>query len=302
MKILIQGLLNLAGYQIRRVQPSLPVDNTTGELSFGPYKIECDNNGILQSYKSAPCTNKFLGRLALCLSESNPELGIVDVGANCGDTAALMRSYSKLPILCIEGDNKLHALLNKNLVQCPDITIIKSYLGEVTGPVSVNIDKEGWNNTLVPSADSDLIVEIVRLDELKHPWLSERKIGLLKIDTEGFDVSIIHGAKRLLEESRPIISFEYNRDNMDAISESGLRVFPYLASLDYEGLMLYDNYGRYFMSTTVKDVELLAELHNFIQCPKRGIYYFDIVAFPKSATLLWRKFRESEIANEGDRN
>jgi len=219
------------------------------------------------------------------------------VGANCGDTAALMRSHAKLPILSIEGDPKLYALLQKNSAQLPDITLANVYVGETTGSVSVKIEKQGWNNTLVPSETAGSVVQIVRLDELTHPWFNKKKIGLLKADTEGFDVPILFGAEKLLELFKPVIAFEYNRDNMDAIAEPGIRVFPYLESLGYEGLMIYDNYGRYCMTSKVQNFELLKELHQFIEKPKRGILYFDMVAFPKGKEVMFKKFRDAEVAN-----
>jgi FkbM family methyltransferase len=304
MKALIKKMFGFAGYKLERLQ-QFEKDCFRGYLTFGPYKIKCHNASQIKCYASVPSSNKYLGRLALVIQTHNPEspqIGIIDVGANCGDTAALMRSQTNLPILCIEGDSKLYSLLQQNMRQCSDITIVHSYIGEATGPLSVKIEKEGWNNTLVPSETAGSVIQICRLDDLSNPWLSRRRIGLLKIDTEGFDVSILFGAKKLLETSKPVIAFEYNRDGMDAISESGLRVFPYLKNLDYESLMIYDNYGRFIMATTVQNLQLLKELHRFIERPKRGIHYFDMVAFPKAGAVLFQKFRDAEIANDQDRN
>jgi FkbM family methyltransferase len=304
MKTRLKKLLAGAGLQIQRL-PRTKVDepadgHVSALLNFGPYKIRCHCKEHIEIYSQAPNYNQFLGRLAACLGEVDAKTGIIDVGANCGDTAALMRSHTHLPILCIEGDANLFSLLKENSRQCPDVTLINSYLGEKTGPASVKIEKEGWNNTLVPSENSDSLIRIVRLDELQHAWLTEKKVGLLKVDTEGFDVPILFGAKGILEQSKPVVAFEYNRDNMDAISEPGLRIFPYLESLGYEGLMTYDNYGRYFMATTVTNIGLLTDLDRYTRRPKRGVFYFDVVAFPKRESVLFRRFRDAEMACEYD--
>src|SRR5207249_5016916 len=117
-RTLVKSILRLAGYQITPLQQTSndkPSDDfVTGVLNFGPYKIESHSKAQLEAYVLAPDTNQFLGRLAACIGDSDAEFGIIDVGANCGDTAALMRSHAKLPILCIEGDAKLYALLQKN--------------------------------------------------------------------------------------------------------------------------------------------------------------------------------------------
>jgi hypothetical protein len=158
----------------------------------------------------------------------------------------------------------------------------------------VKIEKEGWNNTLVPAENSDTVLQIVRLDELSEPGLTKRKVGLLKVDAEGFDIAILFGAKNLLAASKPVIAFEYNRDNMDAIGEPGLRVFPYLDGLGYEGLLIYDSPGRYLLSATVQDMDLLSDLHEFLRPPTSGLYYLDFVAFPSAQRSIFERFRESE--------
>lgn len=293
MKTLIKKVLGSMGYQISRLQHTKG-SNESRVLHFGPYPVESDCLPLIEHYENNPDANQYLGRLAALLGSSEPELGIIDVGANCGDTAALMRSHTSLPILCVEGDPRLYSFLQRNSLHCPDVTPIQCYVGEVSGSVSVTIEKEGWNNTLVPSESAGSVIQIVRLDELSHSWIAGRRIGFLKIDAEGFDIPILFGARNLLAKSRPVISFEYNRENMDAISEPGLRVFPYLAILDYEGLLIYDSPGRYLMSAAVQDLELLTELHEFIRAPTCGIRYWDIVAFPREEAALFRKFRDSE--------
>ena len=290
MKTVIRKLIHSMGYDVTR----LGRQAKKGKLRFGPYEVESHCLPQLENYARYPGVNQFLGRLAACLEDSNSELGIIDVGANCGDTAALIRSYTALPILCIEGDPKLYALLQKNASQCPDVTLLNCYVGETTGPVPVKIEKEGWNNTLVPAENSDRVLQIVRLDELNDPGLTKRKVGLLKVDAEGFDIAILFGAKNLLAASKPVIAFEYNRDNMDAIGEPGLRVFPYLDGLGYEGLLIYDSPGRYLTSATVQDMDLLSDLHEFLRPPTSGIYYLDFVAFPSAQRGIFQRFRESE--------
>src|SRR3954471_1647744 len=123
-------------YQVARLQqPSndKPTgDFVAGELNFDLYRTESHSKAHLEAYVLIPDTNQFSGRLAAWIEDSDAEFGIIDLGANCGDTAALMRSYDKLPILCMEGDRKLYALSQKNSGQLPDITFANVYVGERT--------------------------------------------------------------------------------------------------------------------------------------------------------------------------
>jgi len=57
-------------------------------------------------------------------------------------------------------------------------------------------------------ADSSVRVPLVRLDDFRE-HLKGRPVGLLKIDVEGFEGSVLRGAYRLLLEDRPrIVMFE----------------------------------------------------------------------------------------------
>jgi hypothetical protein len=44
-------------------------------------------------------------------------LAVVDVGANVGDTACIIKTAEEVPILCIEGDEYIFDFLQKNIAQ-----------------------------------------------------------------------------------------------------------------------------------------------------------------------------------------
>jgi hypothetical protein len=56
-----------------------------------------------------------LGRLAAAVERKYPDRGFIDVGANVGDNAAIVRAHSSLPILCIEGSEFRYEILKKNI-------------------------------------------------------------------------------------------------------------------------------------------------------------------------------------------
>src|SRR5580692_11559275 len=56
-----------------------------------------------------------IGRVASHLAAKYRELTIVDVGANVGDTAAIVRARCQAPMLCIEGDEFYFKLLLNNI-------------------------------------------------------------------------------------------------------------------------------------------------------------------------------------------
>lgn len=57
------------------------------------------------------------------------------------------------------------------------------------------------------SAQGDIAVPCVDLDT----FLSKEPVGLMKIDVEGFELNVLQGAARLIEQSRPVLYVENDR-------------------------------------------------------------------------------------------
>ncbi|MBD2129906.1 hypothetical protein NDI39_22750 [Microcoleus sp. ZQ-A2] len=66
---------------------------------------------ILKTY---PLYSSNLARLAKYVKEKYEHLKFIDIGANIGDSIALLRKEAVFPILCIEGDEQFLSALEKN--------------------------------------------------------------------------------------------------------------------------------------------------------------------------------------------
>lgn len=301
MKKSIKRIFKNIGLEVRRV-PKPPVANKEPKqytIVFGPYSLKTDNESLSVNYIRHPENNQVLARLGRLVSRHFPLSGIIDIGANCGDTGALLRSVCSLPILCVEGDPHLLQQLVSNTAPWPDITILPEYLGEHTQEVAMEIQKQGWNNTLVPKSGTGKSVTLRRLDEITIPWLKEHAVSFLKCDTEGFDNAILFGARGLLSRDHPVLLFEYNRENMQMINEDGLRIFPYLEQLDYDLLIFYDDGGRMILSTDTHQTSLIRDVHDYAD-GEHGIYYYDIVAFPRKLYSVAEEFLAVERAHRAN--
>src|SRR5262249_26864144 len=87
--------------------------------------------------------------------------------------------------------------------------------------------------TLAPTTLADVIAE--------HPAF--RDAGLLKIDTDGFDIAILRGAQVWLAAAQPVLFFEYDPHFWPPVTPDGGRLFGELAELGYGPLIAYDNFG-----------------------------------------------------------
>ena len=102
---------------------------------------------------------------------------------------------------------------------------------------------------------------------------------LLKIDTEGFDGAIIRGAVNLIEQTKPVILFEYNRNCMGRIGEDGLSTFKLLETMGYRAVMFYENTGWFMLATTLISHDLIQQLHEYCDGYNASVDYMDVCVF-----------------------
>ena len=250
----------------------------------GRYSIQVPGTSpIATHYSRYPDHSGHLGRLTSLLKKKFPGLGAIDIGANVGDTACIMKSAEDIPLLCIEGDDFIFGFLERNLRQFQNTTAHKMFLGEKSGLLAVSLDKSGWNTTLIPDkAGTGPKIKIVSLDDFLAGQTEVAHFKLVKIDTEGFDCSIIRGAKKFIQQVHPVITFEYNRENMDTIGEPGLDTLFMLADLGYSDITFHDPFGRLLCSATLADRSLIRDLHDFADGKHPSIYYYDLTLFHES--------------------
>lgn len=298
MRQMIRNLLNKVGYDIVKVNVhSASKAHKISKVKVGKFFVDMPGNNMqISNYKYEPEANSQLGRLSVCIAKKYPSLTVIDIGANVGDTIAIIKSAIELPVIGIEGDDIAYRFLERNTAQFQNITLIKEFLGEKKETMHVSLEKSGWNTTIVPSEQSGQVVTLKTLDEvLEEHHLFSSTLKLLKIDTEGFDTIIIRGANGLLEKQKPVVYFEYNRSNMDAIKEDGLSTLFSLEKSGYHSVIFFDNKGRYVLTADIKDHDLIRQLHNYSDEKKSGIAYYDICLFHESDNDIAKQFIDQEL-------
>ena len=97
----------------------------------------------------------------------------VDVGANIGDTAAIIRSVCPAPIVCIEGDEMIGRVLNENLYMLGDTTAVHVYLSDSREERNVCIQKSVTTTFHVPTRVAYNFFQCLRISALGD-WASKR--------------------------------------------------------------------------------------------------------------------------------
>jgi hypothetical protein len=187
----------------------------------------------------------------------------IDVGANVGDSAILIRQGSNSKIVCIEGDRVYVDILKLNLNDKPGIKIYNLFVGEKKSNLNGILNrKEGT--------------------------------GYLNIGkSDGFDGKIIRGSKKIISESKPIIFFEFYESMYASVGDSTYEVIKYLYKMGYKSFLIYDNFGTLLRSLRMKSN---VNKHSFNKIFNyEGNSYYDLVAFHNVDLGLYDYSLENEI-------
>lgn len=157
----------------------------------------------------------------------------VDVGAHLGDYTYFMRRASR-GCLAFEPNPALAARLRQRFPT--RVTVREAAVSDRPGRAVLRIPRDGLGlATIEPtntvSGDEEVDVEIVTLDEAVR-----EDVAFLKVDVEGHEMSVFHGAERLLQRCRPNVIAELeNRHRPGIVSEA----FQYFGALGYRGWFLH---------------------------------------------------------------
>ncbi len=161
---------------------------------------------------------------------------ILDIGSNIGNHALyFLNECDAKFVYCFEPAPETFELLKKNIsINLLDyrVRLFKAGVGCTSGKGRVLTHKT--NNTgftqVVSSEDGD--IEMVAIDELD---LID-KIGLIKIDIEGYELEALKGMTKLISKDKPYLMIEIDVDNYDKVCSllDGLG-YDHMALNQYKG-------------------------------------------------------------------
>jgi len=243
-----------------------------------------------------------LGYIAQAVFDKYPESCAIDIGANVGDSAALIRSGRAVPVLCVEGSPEFVECLRSNALQIGDIEIDECFVG--SDGETIHFDQtlnQGGTASIVNALTSNK-GEKVAMRSLKtiiqnHSRFKDAK--LLKIDTDGFDFSIIKASADIISASRPVLYFEYDLAFKSNAETEAIGAIKTLLKVGYEHFLIYDNFGNYLISLSRQDHERFVDLNSYLISNRRrsrtpAVYYFDVCAFTDDDSDLFEAIRQRE--------
>lgn len=214
---------------------------------------------------------------------------VVDVGANVGDTAAMVRAESPVPLIAVEGVQEFLDFLADNTSSMTDVEIVPVFAGSSsTGMVSTSVAR-GTAHVVGPSQERPTVATKTLDSILRDSQLaSGRRVRLIKIDTDGFELEVLRGATKSLDKHHPIVFLEYDPALLARQGGTGREIRDLLQDLGYRSLWIYDNYGEPMWRASLHDLGLLDQLDRYLT-RRHPDYYCDILFEPPGEDELARQ-------------
>jgi FkbM family methyltransferase len=211
----------------------------------------------------------------------------IDIGANVGDSAALINAGGPTPVLCIEGDPAYLPFLEMNAKAIgPDIVIETCFVGPADGSLAGEQLERHDGTTIIRGAVAARGLEgpaglaMRRLDSILQDHATFRSPHLLKIDTDGYDFSIILSHLDYIAGCHPVLFFEYLVESEQGHAQS-LECIRELLTCGYQDFLVFDNFGNCMLRTS--ELATFEDLNEYLHSNRKfgkAVYYLDVCAIP----------------------
>jgi FkbM family methyltransferase len=248
-----------------------------------------------------------LGYISGFVFKKYPSSSFIDIGANVGDSAALVRNYSSVPILAIEGSPDFFPYLEHNSIVIQGVVCAACFVGAEdlissasiqysVGTASIKEEVSGGSN----SSASEKI-RVLPLSQILENYQEFKQAKLLKIDTDGFDFSIIDGSLGVISNQLPVLFFEYDITFKEDAHNDSIQTMKSLCDIGYRRFLIYDNYGNFLLSLSSDNLEQVSDLTAYLLSNRYttgsiAVYYFDICAFPECDIDICDAIRDYELS------
>jgi len=227
--------------RVRRIFPGMPIPL---RLSFGAWwlaeKSALDHELTFNEFE--PMEVQFVERLL------RRGMTVIDAGAHHGlyTLLASKRLGRDGKVIAIEPSPRERERLKRHLRlnRCSNTELVTCALGEDAGETGFYLveGEHDWCNSLRPPEVDGPVrtvrVSVRRLDDVLAE-LGVSKVDFLKLDVEGAELSVLHGAIKLLEgESRPAILAEVQDARTAAWGYSAREILEFLIGMDYRWFVI----------------------------------------------------------------
>jgi FkbM family methyltransferase len=221
----------------------------TTVIRCGNFDLEAPaQHGLVGLLQQQPDRDLCVGIAARHLGAKYPDASMIDIGANIGDTAAMMASHAANPLVLVEASDFFYAFLERNAGQFPNpVTLHKALIGEGR-PTRGAMHHWAGTASFIEETDGPIATTTRHLAEIAGD-----SVCLVKTDTDGFDFRILLSAVDWLSRVRPGVLFENQIRDADDLAAAD-QVVDRLANIGYTRAVVWDDAGHHLLSTESTDV------------------------------------------------
>jgi FkbM family methyltransferase len=245
-------------------------------LKCGDYEISVPEGHMLRKVLPLqPYRDLAIGLIARLVARKYPFASICDVGANVGDTAAIIATQTRNKLILIEASDYYFDLLTTNVRQLPNEKILRKVMISDGAPVHGHLHHWGGTarfeaNSQSPGTPSMTLAEAADSDT-----------RLVKIDTDGFDFRIIASSLGWFQDvGHPALFWENQITTQDELASSDL-LFSKLQDIGYKYFVVWDDAGFHLVSTD--SLAVLQDLNRYLfkvwtNQAHISVYNYDVLA------------------------
>lgn len=213
-------------------------------------------HSLVKIQQTQPCRDRCVGISAKYVSAKYPQGTLMDIGANIGDTAAMLASYSPNKLMLIEASDYYFGILSRNAARLPNPIVLRQVLISDGQPAVGSLHHWGGTAFFREEASGNPGTKTERLCRI-----ADENTCFVKIDTDGFDFKIIADSLDWLATARPALLFEDQIQTRSDL-ENADAVFSKLMKAGYEYFIVWDDPGHHVVSTSSLDV--LKDLNRYL--------------------------------------
>jgi len=240
-----------------------------------------ERHHLKQILEREPLRENLLAQASRVLMQNDEDV-FIDVGANIGDTAAVVyANASQIPSsILIEPSDFFFSYLKRNQEKFPKSEILQNYVAHEYPMQKLSGFLHHWGGTakFIEKDGIGLAKQVQQIDLIE---LINARVKLVKIDCDGMDFRILKSVVPRLEKQSPAFYFENEITSLDQLSQSN-EVFTLFEKAGYKYAIIARNCGALVyggeIGESLRDIlQLQYVLH--AQGLRSAIYYTDILVF-----------------------
>ena len=213
---------------------------------------------------------------------------VVDVGANIGYYTVLLADKvgKNGKVYAFEPDVTNFEILVKNIKEnkLENVVAVNAAVGSKLGKLKLHKSKENFGDHKLYGKDKDIEeVKIIKLDD----YLKDKKINLMKIDTQGWEPEVIEGAMKIIKRDQPIMFLEYSPASYKTAKLDGQKMMKNLRKI-YPKIWWIDEWLYIYKNLSQKKIDKI--------CATNKTGYADLwMKNNFNLSDLWAKYKDIKI-------